>query len=193
MTELQVKVLPMLEAQARRGFPSSTPAASSEAEGTEDGAVAQRSQDDDGGESRSCDPLVSTLLVAPRLHPFNSALFENLARNVDIALKQTPIIDRVEVEVSSLRDSSAHPPLSPSSPLPLLVFFLYSLCRFCSRFLRWSRLTRWSCRTRHGVLHSHAIPMYLELPGFARWSSERWLGSLCLRTQHHSRPCVDWD
>lgn len=44
-------------------------------------------------------PLVSTLLVAPRLHPFNAAKFDNFARNLAIALKQTPIMDRIEVEV----------------------------------------------------------------------------------------------
>lgn len=44
-------------------------------------------------------PLVSTLLVAPRLHPFNAAKFDNFARNLAIALKQTPIMDKIEVEV----------------------------------------------------------------------------------------------
>ena len=44
-------------------------------------------------------PLVSTLLVAPRLHPFNAAKFDSFARNLAIALKQTPIMDRIEVEV----------------------------------------------------------------------------------------------
>eukprot|EP00752_Nemacystus_decipiens_P004125 g3774.t1 len=46
-----------------------------------------------------CRPLVSTLLVAPRLHPFNAAKFDSFARNLAIALKQTPIMDRIEVEV----------------------------------------------------------------------------------------------
>lgn len=44
-------------------------------------------------------PLRSTLLVAPRLHPFNAAQFDNFARTLAIALKQTPIMDRIEVEV----------------------------------------------------------------------------------------------
>lgn len=52
----------------------------------------------EGGENER-DPLASTLLVAPRLHPFNSAQFENFASNLAIALKQTPIMDRFEVEV----------------------------------------------------------------------------------------------
>lgn len=43
--------------------------------------------------------LASTLLVAPRLHPFNAAQFENFARTLAIALKQAPIVDRIEVEV----------------------------------------------------------------------------------------------
>eukprot|EP00903_Cladosiphon_okamuranus_P010988 g10377.t1 len=53
----------------------------------------------DGAEESRRPPLVSTLLVAPRLHPFNAAKFDNFARNLAIALKQTPIMDRIEVEV----------------------------------------------------------------------------------------------
>lgn len=45
------------------------------------------------------EPLAATLLVAPRVHPFNAALFENLSLNLAIALKQTPIMDHIEVEV----------------------------------------------------------------------------------------------
>lgn len=95
--------MPALEAEAKKGFQpsssSSMPTAASEnraAEGEADQPT------DVGASSQFCDPLVSTLLVSPRLHPFNSAMFENLARNVDIALKQTPIMDRVEVEVGGM-------------------------------------------------------------------------------------------
>lgn len=55
-----------------------------------------------GGEGRQREPLASTLLVTPRLHPFNAAEFENFGRNLEIALKQTPIMDRIEVEVSGI-------------------------------------------------------------------------------------------
>lgn len=82
VTELQGKVASSLEAEAGRAEEESS--------------------------ATWCEPLVSTLLVAPRLHPFNSALFENLARNVDIALKQTPIMDRVEVEVRWVRGANMY-------------------------------------------------------------------------------------
>ncbi|CAN0442727.1 unnamed protein product [Pylaiella littoralis] len=44
-------------------------------------------------------PLVSTLLVTPRLHPFNAAQFDKFARNLAIALTQAPITGRIEIEV----------------------------------------------------------------------------------------------
>lgn len=80
VSQLQAKVKPILSAE----------------EGSH--SVAIHGGGVEGGDSDR-DPLASTLLVAPRLHPFNSAQFEHFASNLAIALKQTPIIDRFEVEV----------------------------------------------------------------------------------------------
>lgn len=62
----------------------------------ERGQEQEHKQEQEQGQS---EPLASTLLVTPRLHPFNSAQFDNFAQNLGIALKQTPIVDRIEVEV----------------------------------------------------------------------------------------------
>lgn len=51
-----------------------------------------------GADGERSEPLASTLLVAPHLHPFNAAQFDNFARSLAIALKQTPIMDRIEIE-----------------------------------------------------------------------------------------------
>lgn len=77
-----------------------------------------------GGEEVACRPLVSTLLVAPRLHPFNAAKFDSFARNLAIALKQAPIMDRIEVEVyhPELVCDGGIVDLDRRSPYPTLLF-----------------------------------------------------------------------
>lgn len=53
----------------------------------------------DGGVVAEGGALASKMLVTPRINPFNAALYKNLARSLGIALKETPIMDRIEVEV----------------------------------------------------------------------------------------------
>ena len=95
MKQLQAETAPILSA---REVTDSTTAAmggvreASSASGIPDGGVGE------GGKNQR-EPLASKLFVAPRLHPFNSAQFENFVSNLAIALKQTPIMDRFEVEV----------------------------------------------------------------------------------------------
>lgn len=104
VTKLQDKAAPVLASQ-RRSLSAATEAAvvAAVAEGGKDEGTASRGkeEEEEGGRSveTEVEPLVSTLLVAPRLHPFNAAQFDNFAQNLGIALKQTPIMDRIEVEV----------------------------------------------------------------------------------------------
>lgn len=130
--DLQAKVAPAVanNVQLDKAASSSEPSCSAahgqqQAHDGEAAAVAPAGGEGKTEEVARDEPLAATLLVAPRVHPFNAALFENLALNLAIALKQTPIMDRIEVEV---RNTTLLPDEGPALvPVPQYMVLSYTV------------------------------------------------------------------